>query len=224
MIKLFNLASGFPMFGIEEDIVFKKIKAGTFEQSVSLFFRGVCSGKNEKKFSIIDIGAHMGHYSVLSSALCENVTVYAFEPDPRVFEVLKKNSSLYKQIIPYEVAIGKREFLSDFYLEKDYSGGSSFLRDSIPVDSEVEKIEVQVKEINSFGIDFSKVEIVKIDTQGTETLILNELCPLLKAGTLIVIEPDKHLKKYVASNQDKYKLSIIFGTEELTSCAVLIKK
>lgn len=43
---------------------------------------------------VVDIGAHIGVFSVFAARLADNVTVYSFEPEPENFQLLLKNIEL----------------------------------------------------------------------------------------------------------------------------------
>ncbi|HXA86035.1 MAG TPA: amino acid adenylation domain-containing protein [Candidatus Dormibacteraeota bacterium] len=42
---------------------------------------------------IVDVGANIGMFTLLASSLCPTARIFAFEPIPQVFEVLKKNAA-----------------------------------------------------------------------------------------------------------------------------------
>jgi amino acid adenylation domain-containing protein/FkbM family methyltransferase len=44
---------------------------------------------------IFDVGANIGMFSLLAGAICKDLMIYAFEPIPPVYEVLRLNTSLY---------------------------------------------------------------------------------------------------------------------------------
>jgi FkbM family methyltransferase len=62
-----------------------------WEPSTTLVFRGVI----RKGDTILDVGAHCGYFTLLASKLCgDSGRVFAFEPHPRNYSLLKKNISL----------------------------------------------------------------------------------------------------------------------------------
>ncbi len=62
-----------------------------WEPSTTLVFRRVI----RKGDTILDLGAHCGYFTLLASILCgDSGKVFAFEPHPRNYSLLKKNLSL----------------------------------------------------------------------------------------------------------------------------------
>jgi FkbM family methyltransferase len=66
----------------------------------------------------LDIGSHIGYYAVYLSPLVRRV--YAFEPDPRNFPGLRRNSGASSNIEVVEAAVSSRNGLADFF-----GGGNS---------------------------------------------------------------------------------------------------
>ena len=79
---------------------------GFQDPRLSLFFM-----KNLNSGDIfIDIGANIGYYSILSKYLVGHTgNVYSFEPTPRTFKILEKNTSEAKNIIINQVAVLDRK-------------------------------------------------------------------------------------------------------------------
>jgi amino acid adenylation domain-containing protein/FkbM family methyltransferase len=65
--------------------------------------------------TVLDVGANIGLFSLWVSQLCPSADVFAFEPNPRVFEVLKINASLYAgHAHLFNFGLGNRERMADF--------------------------------------------------------------------------------------------------------------
>ncbi len=71
----------------------------------------------EKGKILLDIGAHIGKYSILYSDFYDKI--YAFEPEPDKFEYLKKNvklNNLENKVMPLNLSVAdKNEFMDFFY-------------------------------------------------------------------------------------------------------------
>lgn len=58
------------------------------------------------KGDVLEIGSHIGVHSIyLANKIGSKNTVYAFEPSPSSFQLLKKNCQMYKNIVPINVAV-----------------------------------------------------------------------------------------------------------------------
>lgn len=67
---------------------------------------------------IIDIGANIGLFTLFVQQECKNTTIYAFEPSPSVFELLKVNTTLYaSNAKPFNCGLSSetKEALFTFY-------------------------------------------------------------------------------------------------------------
>lgn len=134
----------------------------------------------KKDMTIIDIGANVGLYSLLSAFLVgENGKVYSFEPTPRTFKTLKDNCGKYKNIIPIQNALFEDKRKINFI---DYGPRYSFLNtingrlgDNLKFlkkyatnfDLNTVVFDEFVKENNINNISF-----IKIDVEGVEFNVL----------------------------------------------------
>lgn len=140
----------------------------------------------DKEDTIVDIGAHIGVFSIFASQSASKGTVYAIEPIRENFEILKDNIELnrIKNIIPVEIAIsdktGNKEiFLGDtgmhsFYFDR---GNNKISTRTISFKDFVEQNEI------------SKIDLLKMDCEGAEYEILFG-CPedILKLIRRITLE------------------------------------
>ena len=132
----------------------------------------------------IDVGAGVGHYTILFSRLVgTNGVVYAFEPDPFMFQMLRANIRLndLQNVILSRCAIGDYDGEMSFYVS---SGGQSSL---LPMRGLRSIIQIRVMTIDSLNI--SPVDWVKIDTEGTEADVLRGMkATLTKNNPRLLIE------------------------------------
>ncbi len=134
--------------------------------------------------SFMDIGANTGYYSILAAAVNEKISVHSFEPAHGPAHYLRKNITINqfeKNIKAHDIALSDKEIEVEFYevqnakyhyLAHNLGGVGSLKKESnskrtstivktLPLDKFVERESVQ------------KIELIKIDTEGTENLILN---------------------------------------------------
>jgi SAM-dependent methyltransferase len=68
---------------------------------------------------VFDIGANRGQYTIfLSKLVGQKGKVYAFEPDPRNFLILKHRTRKLKNVIIERKAVGNKNSKVKFYLDK----------------------------------------------------------------------------------------------------------
>ncbi len=125
---------------------------------------------------VIDVGAHIGSFSLLASSKANNSKVFAFEPHPDNFKLLKKNirlNNLEDKIFPSQVALAKKSKKRvKLYLHPHSSGmHSTILRNSKSCNREDDAF-IEAKAI-SLGDVFKKNKIsrcnfLKMDCEGSE--------------------------------------------------------
>ena len=121
-----------------------------------------------KKFRrAVDIGGNIGLWSRDFCERFDNVVI--FEPDSSNLECLKENLKSHNNFTLHEVGLGSKEETREFYMSPTTSGGHSFFRDQI-FEEGVVKTVLQVKRLDDYNL--TDVDLIKIDTQGSEYDIL----------------------------------------------------
>jgi len=131
-------------------------------QSFSYLSEHVKNGDN-----VVDVGACFGLYTVAFSRLVgTDGHVYAFEPDPYMFRLLQENIKRLHltNVISFNIALGENNRVTKFYVT---DGGMSSLEPMVGLRS---IIDVRVRTLDTF--EFPRIDWMKIDTEGTEHLIL----------------------------------------------------
>ena len=140
----------------------------------------------------LDVGAHVGYYSVLASDLVgKSGQVHSFEPTPRTFESLKENAKNKNTIKVYNNAILDKETTIDFYdYGPKYSAFNTFKKRTakeITFRDEVSKISVKTISLDHFCKKGNiSPTFIKIDAEGSEYLILGAMKFILEKHKPIV--------------------------------------
>ena len=138
--------------------------------------------------TVIDIGAHIGFFTIIAAVKAKRGKILAFEPNNKSFELLRENIKLNKfenTIITNSGVLditGKAElFLSD-----DYSiGNSMFLEKSDK--KEIVEVVTLSDIINAHQI--KKINLLKLDCEGAEfKIILNLNDDIIKKIEKITVE------------------------------------
>lgn len=131
--------------------------------------------KNKSAVTVFDIGANIG---LISLALVDDksVTVHAFEPGIKQFSVLQTNiaaNKLFSRIFARPIAISDKTGLINFFWNTDSSDGSG---DGLrPTERGGNKTSYQIESdtLDNWTARYSVYpDIIKIDTEGAESLIL----------------------------------------------------
>jgi FkbM family methyltransferase len=131
--------------------------------------------KIKEKDIVIDIGAHIGYFSIYSSINAKNGKIFAFEPYSKSFEVLKKNLEINEitNVIPQNVGVTKELGTSILYFKKNFAIGNSIYKNT-DLDSKVEIKTISVHDIIKNN-NLQKINVLKLDCEGAEYQILLNL-------------------------------------------------
>jgi FkbM family methyltransferase len=132
---------------------------------------------------VLDIGANIGYFSLIFSTLVgENGRVYAFEPDPNNFKILKKNIEInnIKNVILIQKAVSNTSKSISLYL-CDYNHAQHRIYPSSRCN---EKIDVESTTIDEYlaKIDFNKINFVKMDVEGSEYDVIDGMKQTLQSN------------------------------------------
>lgn len=161
---------------------------GFFEANLANFFINFL----EEGDVFFDIGAHVGYYSMLSSALVGDTGhVHSFEPTPRTFLSLQHNASQKKNITVNNNAVLNTETEIEFidYGPK-YSAFNTFHHrtgDEMAFLANYEKIKVRTISIDTYCRE-KKISptLIKIDAEGAEHLILDAMDEVLRTTKPVI--------------------------------------
>ena len=126
----------------------------------------------KKNDVVIDIGAHIGLFSLFASQYCKNGKIFSFEPITENFELFMDNinSNSIKNIHAFNLAVNKENDKVKIFYNQDDSAHSVFGRSSKTVFVN----GISLKRI----FDDNKIErcdFLKIDCEGAEYDIIDSL-------------------------------------------------
>lgn len=124
---------------------------------------------------ILEIGANIGYYALIEKSLTgQKGFLYAFEPSPFNFNLLKKNLKLnnIRNAELYQKAIGAKNAVEKFYVA-DKSNLSSFIRRfDMDMYKDGSVIDIEIITLDSFLIDKGRIDFIRMDVEGYEGEIL----------------------------------------------------
>lgn len=130
------------------------------------------------KNPIIDIGAHVGMFSVYCAVLNQAVKIFAYEPDEDNFAAMKDNLQLnnVKNVVMKNVAVGGEIGSRTLYVSRD-SHNHSLLSEEASGDFSGEEKLVNVVTLERIleQNKLTRVSLVKMDCEGAEFEILENL-------------------------------------------------
>lgn len=173
--------------------------------------------------TIVDIGANVGIYSLVSSAINKKASIINFEPSDSIYKMLVDNISVNKfaNIISNKTGISDNTGTLLFYdIDAQNHTSASFSADKIKnIDPTVKLIEHQVEVITLDDYiaknNIAKIDLIKIDVELFEKQVLLGAINCLKNHRPIVFfevltdEVSKSLQEILSSlNYSLYHLNI----------------
>ncbi len=127
--------------------------------------------------TFVDIGANFGYFSIRAAhQVGPSGHVYAFEPEPRNFDLLCRNISgnHFEEIVtPVQQAVSEKAGSLEFFLSKFNYGAHSIAQSNIR-QGIAGSLKVPCISLDGFFKEFpdKRIDFIKIDTQGAEAGIL----------------------------------------------------
>lgn len=202
--------------------------------------------KNEIKKGdvVIDIGAHIGYYTVLFAKLVgPEGKVFAFEASPTNFEILKKNISVngYKNVILNNKAVSDKNGKLTLYITGRTSTENFLFKPENFTDSSKIKQTVEIDSItlDDYFQDFNgEINFLKMDISGAEPRVMKGMSSILNKNNSLKIqqewwpnairthgfEPDSHLKVLTEMGYKIYEIDGAKNKLNLATIEELMKK
>jgi FkbM family methyltransferase len=165
---------------------------------------------------VVDVGANIGYFSVLAASVVgAQGAVFAFEPDPENCRLLRANAALNHMqscITTVEAALSDRAGAGQLFLSEDNLGDHQVYageehRRSLPI--------TLYNGSEYLAQRLQRMDLLKVDTQGSEFRVIAGLLPLLAAlphTPRIMIELTPHaLRRAGASGRQLIELLATLG-------------
>jgi FkbM family methyltransferase len=145
--------------------------------------------------TVVDIGAHSGEFSSAIRAILPDAQIYAFEPLPECYEIIRNKFKSDARYRAFQNPLGESRGQIKFW-RSNFSKASSILpmadmhKAEFPWSSELVPIDAQVARLDDFVRDIAiapKV-LVKIDVQGYEDRVIRGGTEFLRDVDYILAE------------------------------------
>ncbi|AIF84132.1 methyltransferase, FkbM family [Candidatus Nitrososphaera evergladensis SR1] len=151
-------------------------------------------------YTCLDIGANIGYFTLIMARQARQV--YAFEPEPRNFEILQKNVALnnMQDIVKlYDFAVAETSDRATLHLCEMNRGMHRLYQSHWCNDGTVEVRTARIDDL------VSQADFVKMDIEGAELGALKGMKKLLERGTVLWMEfHPPSIVEYGASPRDVY--------------------
>jgi FkbM family methyltransferase len=142
----------------------------------------------------------MGTFSIFAAVKHPDATIYAFEPAPKTFAVLKENTKYYPNIKVFNTGLGEREEKMPFVIGP-HSGENYIGADG--------DISVDIQTIDGLNME---INFIKMDTEGYEGNILRGAQETIKRWRPIIAMSAYH------KPEDKTELPRLVNAAAPYSC------
>lgn len=159
----------------------------------------------EPGMTVVDIGANLGYYVLIEAAIVGATgKVYAVEPIPQSYEILKKNVYInkYENIVETHlcaisdtnsvstIAMAKQKNFSTMFLEEGEMSGWMKKQLKISIDK---ILDVKTFTLDKFLADKKPVDFIRMDVEGYEGRIIKGMLDTVKnSGSSLKLFMEMH--------------------------------
>ncbi len=172
-----------------DEVITPWLKKGVWEPVETALFRSEIHAGDV----VVDVGANVGYFTLIASQLVGDTgQVWAFEPDPDAFDLLRRNVELngYKNVNLVPKALGAEPGTLKLFRHATNRGDH---RVYDPGDGR-EAVDVEVTTLDKVFTAGTKIDVIKIDTQGAECAVAAGASKTLERGTdmAVIMEYTPH--------------------------------
>lgn len=143
-----------------------------------------------KSSIVVECGCHIGSHTVKLASLCDKL--YGFEPMPVTYELLCNNMKLneIKNTVIYNKGVADKNGRTKYsWIPSTNIGGSGLENNPMGkpnwIDTTSENIEVELITIDSLNLN--KLDFMKIDVEGYESLVIKGALETIKKCKPVII-------------------------------------
>jgi FkbM family methyltransferase len=129
----------------------------------------------------IDVGAHVGYYTLLASKIAKEVI--ALEPDPFNYKLLRINLRINGISNVYALNIAASNYTGTGIYASYIKNTGKLLTQKSNRDNNMSRIKIKVVKLDDLLLKIGKIpDVIKIDVEGSEIQVLEGLQETLRKG------------------------------------------
>jgi FkbM family methyltransferase len=143
----------------------------------------------EKNDVVIDIGAHVGYFTLYAAKRAQTGMVISFEPTKESFLVLKNNVKInnFQNIFINNLAVANISESRTFFVDKKYGISNTFYESNTGLEKEIVQTTTLDEIYGKYNLE--NIDFLKMDCEGAEfEIILNTSTEILKKIKKISME------------------------------------
>jgi FkbM family methyltransferase len=134
--------------------------------------------------TIVDLGANVGFSARFLCERYPDARILAFEPDPEIFSLTRRNVLEYPQVSPRNFGVAGREGSLELHR---FAGGSWGTSSFVTRQEVIETFTAEAVTLDSIIEELGDIDLLKIDIEGAEYEVL-EACSKLEHVRCIIGE------------------------------------
>ena len=137
--------------------------------------------------TVVDIGANVGLFALYVCLRYQKPTIHCFEPVPSTAALLKRNTKGLDGVHLHGYGLSNCSHRCVMPLHP-YNTGENSLKYVSPQSSEAIEVDIRDAKTVFDQLYLKKIDMLKIDTEGAETEILQSLHPVLNRVGVLLLE------------------------------------
>ena len=183
------------------DMVFHDVgELGTAQSCVVDFYSDIVKPGIivESSPVVLDIGANIGQYCNAIKLFYPDARITSFEPDPRSYERLCRNTRHLAGVTVINKGVGKARRTLPFYVH-ELSGMSSFQPYEDYEYGQEQTIPLEVDALDAL-VDEEHIDLMKVDVEGFEAEVVEGGAETIGKSDYVLIELSLQRRSYAGSN------------------------
>lgn len=138
--------------------------------------------------TVVDCGGNAGAAACFFAKAYPQARILSFEPGQRIFSYLARNTAQFPNVQVFPFGLADRNSAAKLWSGRDSTVTQSLFANSYTAEENAERVELRdaAPALRELGVE--RIDILKLDTQGSELPILRSLAPFVADVSAIYVE------------------------------------